>query len=102
LGGPAGHGWELPPIDLLTETAEEEIRPVDNEARAQLIVETLASFGVNAKVVSINQGPTVTQFGVEPGWETKTRTVMVRGEKGKPVYDKDGKPKYRNDGVSRE
>ncbi|HLA19009.1 MAG TPA: DNA translocase FtsK, partial [Dehalococcoidia bacterium] len=101
MGRPAGHGWELPPIDLLTETAEEEIRPVDNEARAHLIVETLASFGVNAKVVSINQGPTVTQFGVEPGWETKTRTVMVRDEKGKPVYDKDGKPQYRTEVVSR-
>jgi len=101
MGRPAGRGWELPPIDLLTETAEEEVRPVDNEARAQLIVDTLASFGVNAKVVSINQGPTVTQFGVEPGWETKTRTVMVRDEKGKPVYDKDGKPQYRTEVVSR-
>src|SRR3990170_1612614 len=100
-GRPAGRGWELPPIDLLTETAEEDIRPVDNEARAQLIVDTLASFGVNTKVVSINQGPTVTQFGVEPGWETKTRTVMVRDEKGKPVYDKDGKPQYRTEVVSR-
>src|SRR3990172_2399524 len=101
MGRPAGRGWGLPPIDLLTETAEEDIRPVDNEARAQLIVDTLASFGVNAKVVSINQGPTVTQFGVEPGWETKTRTVMVRDEKGKPVYDKDGKPQYRTEVVSR-
>ncbi|MDP2675986.1 MAG: DNA translocase FtsK, partial [Dehalococcoidia bacterium] len=101
MGRPVGRGWELPPIDLLTETAEEEIRPVDNEARAQLIVDTLASFGVNAKVVSINQGPTVTQFGVEPGWETKTRTVIARDEKGKPVYDKDGKPQYRTEVVSR-
>jgi S-DNA-T family DNA segregation ATPase FtsK/SpoIIIE len=101
MGRPAGRGWELPPIDLLTETAEEEIRPVDNEARAQLIVDTLASFGVNAKVVSINQGPTVTQFGVEPGWETKTRTVIARDEKGKPAYDKDGKPQYRTEVVSR-
>ncbi|MDO8613084.1 MAG: DNA translocase FtsK, partial [Dehalococcoidia bacterium] len=101
MGRPAGRGWELPPIDLLTETAEEDIRPADNEARAQLIVDTLASFGVNTKVVSINQGPTVTQFGIEPGWETKTRTVMVRDEKGKPVYDRDGKPQYRTEVVSR-
>src|SRR5881396_2052203 len=75
MGRPAGRGWELPPLDLLTEAAEVELRPVDNEARAQLIVETLGSFGVDTRVASINQGPTVTQFGVEPGWETKTRTV---------------------------
>ena len=32
------------------------------------IEDTLASFGVPAKVVEVNQGPTVTQFGVEPGY----------------------------------
>ena len=101
MGRPKGHGWELPPLELLAETAEEEIRPVDNEARAQLIVDTLASFGVDAKIVSINQGPTVTQFGVEPGWATKTKTVIARDENGKPIYDKDGKPQYRTEAVSR-
>ena len=51
MGRPAGRGWELPPLDLLTEAAEVELRPVDNEARSQLIVETLGSFGVDARVV---------------------------------------------------
>ncbi len=101
MGRPAGHGWELPPLDLLAEAADIEVRPLDNEARAQLIVETLGSFGVNARVVSVSQGPTVTQFGVEPGWETKTRNVMVRDEKGRPAYDRDGKPQYRTEVVSR-
>jgi DNA segregation ATPase FtsK/SpoIIIE, S-DNA-T family len=101
MGRPAGHGWELPPLDLLAEAAEVEIRPVDNEARSQLIVETLASFGVDARVASINQGPTVTQFGVEPGWETKTRTVAVRDDRGRQVYDRDGRPQTRTETVSR-
>ena len=101
MGRPAGHGWELPPLDLLAEAAEVEVRPLDNEARSQLIVETLASFGVDARVASINQGPTVTQFGVEPGWETKTRTVAVRDDKGRQVYDRDGRPQTRTETVSR-
>jgi DNA segregation ATPase FtsK/SpoIIIE, S-DNA-T family len=101
IGRPAGHGWELPPLDLLAEAAEVEVRPLDNEARSQLIVETLASFGVDARVASINQGPTVTQFGVEPGWETKTRTVAVRDERGRQVYDRDGRPETRTETVSR-
>jgi S-DNA-T family DNA segregation ATPase FtsK/SpoIIIE len=101
MGRPAGHGWELPPYDLLAEAADVEIRPVDNEARSQLIVETLASFGVDARVVSINQGPTVTQFGVEPGWETKTRAVPVRDERGKQVFDANGRPAMRTEVVSR-
>lgn len=94
-------GWELPPIDLLATAADIEVRPLDNEIRARLIVETLASFGVDAKVVSINQGPTVTQFGVEPGWEVKTKRVQVRDEDGKPIYDKEGKPVIQNEVISR-
>src|SRR5207247_8832337 len=100
MGRPAGRGWELPPLDLLTEAAEVELRPVDNEARSQLIVGTLGSFGVDARVASINQGPTVTQFGVEPGWETKTRTVAVRDDKGRQVYDGDGRGQIRPEVVS--
>ncbi len=101
MGRPAGHGWELPPSDLLAEAADIEVRPVDNEARAHLIVETLASFGVDARVTSVNQGPTVTQFGVEPGWETKTRAVAVRDDRGRQVYDTNGKPVMRTEVVSR-
>jgi len=94
------NGWELPPVHLLNEVGEES-RPPDNEARAQLIVDTLRSFGVDARVVSIQQGPTVTQFGIEPGWEVKTRLVPERDEKGRIVHDKDGRPKYRSEVVSR-
>jgi S-DNA-T family DNA segregation ATPase FtsK/SpoIIIE len=101
MGRPAGHGWELPPLDLLAEAEEVEVRPLDTQARAQLIVDTLASFGVDARVVAINQGPTVTQFGVEPGWEVKTRNVAVRDERGRPIYDKDGKPQVKSEVVSR-
>ncbi len=94
------NGWELPPVHLLNAVGE-EAKPPDNEARAQLIVDTLKSFGVDARVVSIQQGPTVTQFGIEPGWEVKTRLVPERDERGRIVYDKDGRPKYRSEVLSR-
>ena len=100
-GRPAAYGWELPLLDTLNPTPENDIKQVDNSARAQLIEDTLASFGVDARVVQINQGPTVTQFGVEPGWEMKTRTVMERDNRGRPVYDKDGSPRYKTEVVSR-
>ena len=101
MGRPAGRGWELPPIGALAEAADIEVRPLDNETRSQLIVETLASFGVDARVVSINSGPTVTQFGVEPGWEVKTRTVALKDERGRPMYDTSGKPMTRTEVVSK-
>jgi S-DNA-T family DNA segregation ATPase FtsK/SpoIIIE len=102
MGRPAGRkGWELPPVATLAEAAEIEARPVDNELRARLIVDTLASFGVDSKVVSVSQGPAVTQFGVEPGWETKTRSVPLKDENGKALIDKDGRPMTRTEVVSK-
>ncbi|MDP2950265.1 MAG: DNA translocase FtsK [Chloroflexota bacterium] len=100
-GRPAAYGWELPLLDILHQPPENEVKQFDNAARGQLIEETLASFGVDARVVQINQGPTITQFGVEPGWEVKTRTVIERDNRGRPTYDKDGSPKYKSEVTSR-
>jgi S-DNA-T family DNA segregation ATPase FtsK/SpoIIIE len=94
-------GWQLPRMDILIDRAPVADAATDNAQRAALIEETLASFGVDAKVVQINEGPTVTQFGIEPGWEVKTRTVVERDREGKPVLDKDGQPKTRVEEVSR-
>jgi S-DNA-T family DNA segregation ATPase FtsK/SpoIIIE len=58
----------LPPLDLLDGGGEESYGEADIRFRQQLIEETLANFGVPAKVVEVRQGPTVTQFGVEPGF----------------------------------
>lgn len=94
-------GWMLPPLDLLASAAPQgDVRP-DNAARARLIVDTLASFGVDTRISQINEGPTVTQFGVEPGWDVKTRQVTERDSNGRPLLDRDGRPKTRTEEVSR-
>jgi S-DNA-T family DNA segregation ATPase FtsK/SpoIIIE len=86
-------GWRLPPIDILDKTPEVEFSEADNLQRARLIEEALASYGVEAKVVQINAGPTVTQFGVEPGWDRKIREVREK--------DKDGNVSVRLEEVSK-
>jgi len=75
-------GWRLPPIDILEKGVEIEYGQADNVQRAKLIEDALVSYGVNAKVVQINVGPTVTQFGIEPGWDIKTRKVKGKDENG--------------------
>jgi len=75
-------GWRLPPIDILDSSPEVEFSQADNMQRAQLIEDALSSYGVEAKVVQINAGPTVTQFGIEPGWDRKKREVRERDEDG--------------------
>ena len=75
-------GWQLPPIDILDKPVEVQLDKEDINHRARLIEEALASYGVEAKVVQVNMGPTVTQFGVEPGWDKKYKEVRERGRDG--------------------
>ncbi|MEX0786479.1 MAG: DNA translocase FtsK [Dehalococcoidia bacterium] len=96
----AHDGWQLPALDILLDVAPQS-GEVDNTARARLLVDTLASFGVDARVVQVNEGPTVTQFGLEPGWEVKTRQVAERDASGRPQVDRDGRPKTHTEEVSR-
>jgi S-DNA-T family DNA segregation ATPase FtsK/SpoIIIE len=78
-------GWGLPPIEILDHVAEAEFGEADNMKRAKIIEDALASYGVEAKVVQINAGPTVTQFGVEPGWDRKKKQVREKDGGGNMV-----------------
>ena len=61
--------WRLPPVaDILEESLDQEISQAEIRRRVKIIEETLVSLGVPAKVVEVNQGPVITQFGVEPGF----------------------------------
>ncbi len=97
---PAGR-WEMPSIELLERGAIVEVGPVDLNERARLIEEALRSYNVDAKVVQINPGPVVTQFGVEPGWDVRTRDVRERDVDGRLKVDRDGNPVIRREVTSR-
>ncbi len=80
---PAEHPrpWRLPSWEALLDPASEA--PPAREAwareQARIIEETLAHFGVPARVVAVQHGPTVTLFGVEPGYvTTKKGRTRVR------------------------
>ena len=64
--------WRLPPLEgIFDEGIEQEISQQEIRQRVKIIEETLASFGLEAKVREINPGPAVTQFGIEPGFLEK-------------------------------
>jgi len=85
--------WQLPSVELLDETPVPELSQDEVEKRARVIEEALASYAVEAKVVEINVGPAVTQFGVEPGWDRKIKEIKEK--------DKSGNVKVRNEEISR-
>jgi S-DNA-T family DNA segregation ATPase FtsK/SpoIIIE len=70
--------WVLPDIAEMLEPGVESSTDDDyDRKRAHVIEDTLNSFGAPVKVVEINRGPTITQFGVEPDY------VDSRGKKTK-------------------
>jgi len=65
--------WQLPRIEaLLMPGSDASVKESEIRQRAALIEQTLLAFGVPGRVVEVNRGPTITQFGIEPGFnETK-------------------------------
>lgn len=66
-GRPKARPDSLPPLTLLRAETGSRGGQTDARQRGQLLKQTLAEFGVPVEVVSIKEGPTVTQFGLEPG-----------------------------------
>jgi S-DNA-T family DNA segregation ATPase FtsK/SpoIIIE len=69
-------------LEVLDNTPEVEFSQADNLKKAKLIEDALSSYGVEGKVVQINVGPTVTQFGIEPGWDRKLKEVKEKDKNG--------------------
>ncbi len=61
--------WQLPKIEEIFESGgEQDLSESEIRERAQIIESTLRSFGVPGRVIEVNRGPVITQFGVEPGF----------------------------------
>jgi len=69
--------WKLPPIEILSESADLELSQAEIRNRVRTIEETLESFNVLARVVEVSQGPTVTQFGLRPEVGVKVSRVTA-------------------------
>jgi DNA segregation ATPase FtsK/SpoIIIE, S-DNA-T family len=73
---PGGPAWTLPAIaEILEAGTDIDVNSATIRERVEIIEHTLESFGAPATVVEINQGPTITQFGVEPNY------IIMRGGK---------------------
>lgn len=76
--GPTRATATLPPLSLLDEPAAATTVDDEHQATAALIEETLADHGVEVSVAEIRPGPSVTMFGLVPGWNRKARSARAR------------------------
>ena len=85
-------GWLLPSLRILHISPEGSISETEKQTTAQHIQDTLAEYGIEVEVGQIKPGPTVTMYGLVPGWVRRYQEVKERDEQGKVKLDERGKP----------
>lgn len=69
--------WVFPPLALLSDITQTEADRGDVKKNSETIEQTLDSFGIRARVVEINKGPTVTQYALEIVMGTKLSKITA-------------------------
>jgi S-DNA-T family DNA segregation ATPase FtsK/SpoIIIE len=69
--------WKYPPVSLLSSPDVGKADRGDIRDNANTIEQTLESFGITARVVEVNQGPAVTQYGLEVALGTKLSKITA-------------------------
>jgi S-DNA-T family DNA segregation ATPase FtsK/SpoIIIE len=78
LGPGAQRGqWKLPPAAYLTRTGALEVDRGQAQARGRVLEESLASHGVETRLVGMTIGPTVTRYELELGAGVKVARVTT-------------------------
>ncbi|MEX2028787.1 MAG: DNA translocase FtsK [Candidatus Curtissbacteria bacterium] len=72
-----GQIWEYPPLSLLGQSHGASANRGNPKQNAHVIEKTLESFGITAKVVEVNNGPTITQYALEIPMGTKLSKILA-------------------------
>ena len=71
--------WRHPDTSILGRATDGgSFSPAELKARARIIEETLDSFNIHARVVEVQQGPAITQFGVDPAAGVAVNRIVQR------------------------
>lgn len=67
--------WEYPPLSILSDKGGGKANRGDIRGNAQIIENTLESFGIKSQVAEVNKGPAVTQYALKINQGTKISKV---------------------------
>ena len=83
--------WRKPSIRMLNTAPSNSITEEEQRVTADAITRTLADYGIEVGLEAIRPGPTVTMYGLMPGWVRKNRTVRQVDANGIPLKDERGR-----------
>ena len=91
LDGMTASSWAMPSLNMFVDANEGGITQEEMAETAHTIKETLGHYGVEVEVEETKPGPTVTMYGLVPGWIRKDKQVNVTDSDGKSKLDDNGK-----------
>ena len=95
--------WDFPSFTLFEDQPPADVDTESHLETADAIQETLQEYGIEVEVTEIRPGPTVTLYGVRPGWDRQYRTVRERNEDGQivPRRKEVGRKRVKVDAISK-
>ena len=83
--------WINPTLEILENSDEISITVEEIEKTSIIIKKTFAEYRIEVEVAQVRPGPTVTMYGIEPGWIRKTKRVQLKNPDGTNKLDSSGK-----------
>lgn len=83
--------WDRPSMGMLNDLPEGGITDSEMLDTGRTIKRTLQEYGIEVEVGATNPGPTVTMYGLIPGWIRKYKQVKELDDNGQPKLDAFGK-----------
>ena len=83
--------WHLPSPDVFKDAPENPISQDELRSTAEAITNTLGEYGVEVEIGQVRPGPTVTMYGLVPGWVRRQKIHRQVDKEGNPVRDDSGR-----------
>ena len=85
------YSGKIPSTDILDTIIETGISDKEIEETSKKIKTTLTDFGIDVEIGEVQSGPTVTMYGIIPGWIVRQKKVSSLDSDGRPKLDSKGK-----------
>ena len=83
--------WAKPSIEMLESVQDRGVPEDQIRETAETIRQTFADYDIEVEIGNIKYGPTVTMYGIIPGWVRRYKQVKLEDEFGNPIKDQNGK-----------
>ncbi|CAI8027965.1 hypothetical protein GBAR_LOCUS15933 [Geodia barretti] len=77
--------WAKPSIEMLESVQDRGVPEDQIRETAETIRQTFADYDIEVEIGNIKYGPTVTMYGIIPGWVRRYKQVKLEDEFGNPI-----------------